>query len=96
MKRNSNTLASVSKNIWHHATDNQKSTLFSEAVDVAIELQAVVTELDVELAAAQAEVVELKEELNDKRRFSYAVELALDGLKGDFIEIIKGLREKNT
>ena len=42
------------------------------------------------------EIAELTEELNDKRRFCYAVELALDGLKGDYIEIIKGLREKNN
>lgn len=42
-----------------------------------------------------AEIAELKEELNDKRRFCYAVEQALDGLKGDYIEIIKELREKN-
>ena len=46
------------------------------------------------LAAAQAEIAELKEELNDKRRFCYAVELALGGLKGDYIEIIKELRKE--
>ena len=51
--------------------------------------------LENKLAAAQAEIAELKEELNDKRRFCYEVELALDGLKGDYIEIIKELREKN-
>tara|TARA_R110000868_G_scaffold169483_1_gene404486 strand:+ start:437 stop:685 length:249 start_codon:yes stop_codon:yes gene_type:complete len=34
------------------------------------------------------------EELNDKRRFCYAVECALGGLKGDYIEIIKELRKE--
>ena len=43
----------------------------------------------------EAEIAELTEELNEKRRFCYAVECALDGLKGDYIEIIKELREKN-
>ena len=50
--------------------------------------------LENKLAAAQAEIAELKEELNDKRRFCYEVELALDGLKGDYIEIIKELRKE--
>ena len=43
---------------------------------------------------AAAEIAELKEELNDKRRFCYEIELALDGLKGDYIEIIKELRKE--
>ena len=43
---------------------------------------------------AATEIAELKEELNDKRRFCYEVELALDGLKGDYIEIIKELRKE--
>ena len=55
-----------------------------------------IARLERELAAALAEIAELKEELNEKRRFCYAVEQALDGLKGDYIEIIKELREKNT
>lgn len=41
-----------------------------------------------------AKIAELTEELNDKRRFCYAVECALGGLKGDYIEIIKELRKK--
>lgn len=41
-----------------------------------------------------AEIAELTEELNDKRKFRYAVEQALDGLKGDYIEIIKELRKE--
>ena len=53
-----------------------------------------IARLESELAAAQAEIAELKEELNDKRRFCYEVELALDGLKGDYIEIIKELRKE--
>ena len=40
-----------------------------------------------------AELAELKEELNDRRKFAYAVEQALDGLKGDYVEIIKELRK---
>jgi hypothetical protein len=36
-----------------------------------------------------AELAEAQEELNDRRKFSYAVELALEGFKGDYIEIIK-------
>ena len=44
---------------------------------------------------AAAEIAELKEELADKRKFCYEVELALDGLKGDYIEIINKLRQKN-
>ena len=38
-------------------------------------------------------LAEAKEELNDKRKFCYAVEQALDGLKGDYVEIIKELRK---
>ena len=52
------------------------------------------TESAVQLAIARDEIVDLTEELNDKSRFCYAVEQALDGLKGDYIEIIKGLRKK--
>ena len=67
--------------------------------DVAPQLTSIelmlIEEAANELAAAHAEIAELKEELNDKLRFCYAVELALDGLKGDYIEIIKELREKN-
>ena len=51
-----------------------------------------VEQLERELVAARAELVETKKELNDKRKFCYAVEQALDGLKGDYVEIIKELR----
>jgi hypothetical protein len=44
-----------------------------------------------ELAEAQEELADAQEELNDRRKFSYAVELALEGFKGDYIEIIKEL-----
>jgi len=38
-------------------------------------------------------LAEAKEELNDRRKFAYAVEQALDGMKGDYVEIIKELRK---
>jgi DNA-binding ferritin-like protein len=40
-----------------------------------------------------AELSEAQEVLNDKRKFCYAVEQALDGMKGDYVEIIKELRK---
>ena len=43
--------------------------------------------------ATAAELAELREELNDRRKFAYAVEQALDGLKGDYVEIIAALRK---
>ena len=56
-----------------------------ELLDLALALER-------ELVAARAELAELREELNDRRKFAYAVEQALDGLKGDYVEIIKELR----
>ena len=50
-------------------------------------------QLERELVAARAELAELREELNDRRKFAYAVEQALDGLKGDYVEIILALRK---
>ena len=50
-------------------------------------------ELERELVGARAELAEAREELNDKRKFCYAVEQALDGMKGDYVEIIKELRK---
>ncbi len=41
----------------------------------------------------ERELAETKKELNDKNKFCYAVEQALDGLKGDYVEIIKELRK---
>lgn len=49
--------------------------------------------LERELVAARAELVETKKELNDKSKFCYAVEQALDGFKGDYVEIILALRK---
>jgi len=49
--------------------------------------------LERELVGARAELAEAREELNDKRKFCYAVEQALDGLNGDYVEIIKELRK---
>jgi predicted nucleic acid-binding Zn-ribbon protein len=49
--------------------------------------------LERELVDARAELAETKKELNDKNKFCYAVEQALDGLKGDYVEIIKELRK---
>ena len=42
----------------------------------------------------ERELVEAQEELNDKRKFCYAVEQALDGMKGDYIAIISALRRE--
>ena len=41
----------------------------------------------------ERELVAAREELNDKSKFCYAVEQALDGFKGDYVEIIKELRK---
>jgi len=41
----------------------------------------------------ERELAEAQEELNEKRKFCYDVEQALDGLKGDYVEIIKELRK---
>jgi len=38
-----------------------------------------------------AELAEAQEELNSRRKFCYDVEQALDGLKGDYVEIISAL-----
>ena len=52
-----------------------------------------IVQLERELVAARAELAELREELNDRRKFAYAVEQALDGLKGDYVEIIVAMRK---
>ena len=67
------------------------------------ELAAAISSIDEERKRAQREgarVIELQvklaeaqEELNDKRKFCYDVEQALDGLKGDYVEIISALRK---
>ena len=41
----------------------------------------------------ERELAEAQEELNDKRKFCYDVEKALDGMKGDYVEIIVALRK---
>ena len=41
----------------------------------------------------ERDLAETKKELNDKNKFCYAVEQALDGLKGDYVEIILALRK---
>ena len=46
-----------------------------------------------QVSQLERELAEAQEELNDKRKFCYAVEQALDGLKGDYVEIIKELRK---
>jgi hypothetical protein len=46
-----------------------------------------------QVSQLERELVEAREELNDKRKFAYAVEQALDGVKGDYVEIIKELRK---
>lgn len=52
-----------------------------------------IVQLERELVTARAELAETKKELNDKNKFCYAVEQALDGLKGDYVKIIKELRK---
>jgi len=58
----------------------------SKLIPTYIEQSLRIEQLERELAEAQ-------EELNDKRKFCYAVEQALDGLKGDYVEIIAALRK---
>ena len=45
------------------------------------------------LATANVEMNDAQDELNSRRKFCYNVEQALDGLKGDYVEIIKELRK---
>ena len=58
----------------------------SKLIPTYIEQALRIEQLERELAEAQ-------EELNDKSKFCYAVEQALDGLKGDYVEIILALRK---
>jgi len=46
-----------------------------------------------QVSQLERELVEAREELSDKRKFCYAVEQALDGMKGDYVEIIVALRK---
>jgi len=46
-----------------------------------------------QVSQLERELAEAQEELNDKRKFCYDVEQALDGLKGDYVEIIVALRK---
>jgi len=48
---------------------------------------------NVDQLTTAAELAEAQEELNDRRKFAYAVEQALDGVKGDYVEIIAALRK---
>jgi len=41
----------------------------------------------------ERKLAEAQEELNDKRKFCYDVEQALEGMKGDYVEIISALRK---
>ena len=65
----------------------------SKLIPTYIEQGLHIEHLERELVAAKAELAELREELNDKNKFCYAVEQALDGLKGDYVEIILALRK---
>ena len=65
----------------------------SKLIPTYIEQGLRIEHLERELVAAKAELAELREELNDKNKFCYAVEQALDRLKGDYVEIIKELRK---
>ena len=66
----------------------------SKLIPTYIEQALRIEHLERELVAARAELVETKKELNDKNKFCYAVEQALDGLKGDYVEIIAALRKE--
>ena len=82
---------------------------FREAVDAvfARQLERELAEAQAEITRLKGEaeswekvfdktcehLAEAKEELNDRRKFSYAVEQALDGVKGDYVEIIVALRK---
>ena len=46
-----------------------------------------------QVSQLERELAEAREELNDKNKFCYAVEQALEGMKGDYVEIIKELRK---
>jgi hypothetical protein len=48
---------------------------------------------NVDQLTTAAELDEAQEELNDKRKFCYAVEQAIYDIKGDYVEIIKELRK---
>ena len=60
--------------------------------DIAKQFQNTDNALDL-ARQLERELAETKKELNDKRKFCYAVEQALDGLKGDYVEIIAALRK---
>ena len=70
---------------------------FSNGWDAALEQRDLAVEAlrlcNVDQFTTAAELAEAKEELNDRRKFAYAVEQALDGMKGDYVEIIKELRK---
>jgi len=55
--------------------------------------EEMMSDIEMEYAETLRDLAEAQEELNDKRKFCYAVEQALDGLKGDYVEIIVALRK---
>ena len=70
--------------------------LFQRVIHAERELEETKEQLrlcNVDQLTTAAELADAQEELNDRRKFSYAVELALEGFKGDYIEIIKSLVE---
>jgi len=77
-------LAQLGRNALERITDLER-----ELAEVKEQLRL----CNVDQFTTAAELAETKEELNDKRKFCYAVEQALDGMKGDYIEIIVALRE---
>jgi len=52
-----------------------------------------VSEVFLHAQQLERELAEAQEELNDKRKFCYDVEKALEGMKGDYVEIIVALRK---
>lgn len=82
---------------------NDMSKLIPSYIEQALRIEHLERELvaakeqlrlcNVDQFTTAAELAELREELNDRRKFAYAVEQALDGFKGDYVQIILALRK---
>jgi microcystin degradation protein MlrC len=71
-----------------------------ELLDLALALERELVEAkeqlrlcNVDQLTTAAELAEAHEELNSRRKFCYDVEQALEGMKGDYVEIISALRK---
>jgi len=67
--------------------------VFDRTCELLAEAKEQLRLCNVDQFTTAAELAEAQEEMNDKRKFCYAVEQALDGMKGDYVEIIKELRK---